>query len=149
MINLFIRQVALAFGVLALPCTAVALDFRSIAEPGAVLYEAPSTKSQKLFILTAGYPVEVIVKIEGWAKVRDQSGQFAWIENSRLSDHHSVMVTMRDVEAKRAPVDNAPVAFTVEPDVYLELIEVSQGWAKVRHADGATGFIKISQLWGL
>jgi SH3-like domain-containing protein len=143
------RKGALALLLLGQSCLALALEFQSVAEPGAVLYDGPSTKSQKLFILTAGYPVEIIVKVEGWVRVRDQSGQFAWIESSRLSDRNTVMVSGRNVEAKKAPNDNAPVVFAVEPDVYLELIEVSAGWANVRHTDGSTGYIKIQHLWGL
>ena len=137
------RKGTLALWLLGQSCLALGLEFRSVAEPGAVLYDGPSTKSQKIFILTAGYPVEIVVKLEGWVKVRDQVGQFAWIESSRLSDRNTVMVSGRDAEAKKAPNDNAPVVFAVETDVYLELIEVSAGWANVRHADGSTGYIKI------
>ena len=41
------------------------------------------------------------------------------------------------------------VVFTAEKNVFLELVELAVGWAKVRHSDGATGFVKVSQLWGL
>lgn len=126
-----------------------ALDFRAIAEPGAVLYDAPAVKARKLFILSAGYPVEVIINTGGWSKVRDQTGQLAWIEDKHFSPRQFVMVKTHGAEARRTPEETAPVVFSAEQDVYLELIEASAGWAKVRHADGATGFIKITQLWGL
>ncbi|MFN0038600.1 MAG: SH3 domain-containing protein [Burkholderiales bacterium] len=135
--------------VLSLPGMVAALEFRSIAEPGAVLFDAPAGKASKLFILSAGYPVEVIVNTGGWSKVRDQTGQLAWIEDKHFSSRHYVMVKKHGAEARRAPEDTAPVVFSAELDVYLELIEASAGWAKVRHADGATGFVKITQLWGL
>ncbi len=128
---------------------AAALDFRSIAAPAAVLYDAPSTKAQKIFILSEGYPVEVIVKLEGWSKVRDDTGDFAWVENSHLSDRHTVMVKAASAEARREPNENTPIVFSVEKGVFLELVDLAVGWAKVRHTDGATGFIKLSQLWGL
>jgi len=126
-----------------------ALEFRSVAEPGAVLYDAPSTKAQKLFLLSQGYPVEVVVKLEGWTKVRDDTGAFAWIENSHLSERHTVMVKVAGAEARQAANDSSLVVFTAEKGVYLELVEQSSGWAKVRHSDGAAGFVKVSQLWGL
>lgn len=128
---------------------AAALDFRSIAAPAAVLYDAPSTKAQKLYILSAGYPVEVIVKVEGWSKVRDDTGEFAWVENSHLSERRTVMAKMAGAEARREANENSPVVFSVDKGVFLELVDVSVGWAKVRHQDGATGFVKISQFWGL
>jgi len=128
---------------------AVALEFRSVSESVAILYDAPSVKAQKLFVLSQGYPVEVVVKVEGWTKVRDDTGEFAWIENARLSDRHTVMVRVQSAEARQAANENSPVVFTAEKNVFLELVDLAVGWAKVRHIGGATGFVKVSQLWGL
>ena len=128
---------------------AAALEFRSVGEPAAILYDAPSVKAQKVFILSRGYPVEVVVTLEGWTKVRDDTGEFAWIENARLSERHTVMVKVVSVEARQSANDSSAVVFTAEKGVFLELTHVAAGWAKVRHSDGLTGFIKVSQLWGL
>jgi len=141
-------SVAVLAGLFA-SANAVALDFKSVSEPAAILYDAPSTKAQKLFVLSQGYPVEVVVKLEGWTKVRDDTGEFAWIENSRLSERHTVMVKVSSAEARQAANESSPVAFTAEKSVFLELVDSAAGWAKVRHNDGVTGFIKVSQLWGL
>lgn len=139
---------AVLAGLLA-SANAAALEFRSVTEPAAILYDAPSTKAQKRFVLSQGYPVEVVVKLEGWTKVRDDTGEFAWIENNRLSERHTVMVKVASAEARQAANEHSPVVFTAEKSVFLELVEMAVGWAKVRHHDGATGFIKVSQLWGL
>jgi SH3-like domain-containing protein len=141
-------SVAVLAGLLA-SANAAALEFKSVAEPAAILYDAPSTKAQKLFVLSQGYPVEVVVKLEGWSKVRDDTGEFAWIENSRLSERHTVMVKVSSAEARQAASESSPVVFTAEKSVFLELIDLATGWAKVRHIDGVTGFIKVSQLWGI
>lgn len=133
----------------AAPAVALALDFRSVADSGAVLYDAPSTKAQKLFVLSRDYPVEVVVKIEGWNKVRDDTGEFAWIESKQLSDKRTVMVRSSSAEARQSPADIAALAFTAEKGVLLEFIGITAGWVKVRHPDGETGFIKVSQLWGV
>lgn len=129
--------------------SAHALDFRSVAEPAAILYDAPSLKAQKLYILSQGYPVEIVVKLEGWSKVRDDTGEFAWVENAHLSDRRTVMVKVAGAEVRQAANENAAVVFTADKSVFLELLELTAGWAKVRHNDGATGFVKISQIWGL
>lgn len=141
-------SVAALAGLLA-SANAAALEFKSVTEPAAILYDAPSTKAQKLFVLSQGYPVEVVVKLEGWTKVRDDTGEFAWIENSRLSERHTVMVKVSSAEARQAANESSPVVFTAEKSVFLELVDLAAGWAKVRHNDGVTGFIKVSQLWGL
>lgn len=141
-------SLAILAGLLA-SANAAALEFRSVIEPAAILYDAPSTKAQKLFVLSQGYPVEVVVKLDAWIKVRDDTGEFAWIEKSRLSERHTVMVKVASAEARQAANENSPVVFTAEKNVFLELVDIAMGWAKVRHVDGATGFVKVSQLWGL
>ena len=94
--------------------SASALDFRSVGEPAAILYDAPSLKAQKLYILSQGYPVEIVVKLEGWSKVRDDTGEFAWVENGHLSDRRTVMVKVAGAEIRQAANENAAIVFTAE-----------------------------------
>lgn len=135
-------------GLLLCSGAAVALEFRSVAE-AAILYDAPSAKAQKLFVLSRDYPVEVVVKVEGWTKVRDDTGEFAWIENRQLSERRTVLVKSSGAEARQSASDAAALVFTAEKGVVLEFLQLAGGWVKVRHPDGAVGFIKVSQLWGV
>ena len=144
-----LRQSALLLALLVSSSAVLALDFRSIADPAAILYDAPSTKAQKLFLLSRDYPVEVVVKVEGWTKVRDDTGEFAWIENRQLSERRTVLVKASGAEARQSPSDAAPLAFTAEKGVVFEFLQHTAGWVKVRHPDGAVGFIKVNQLWGV
>ncbi|HTS54895.1 MAG TPA: SH3 domain-containing protein [Burkholderiales bacterium] len=129
--------------------SALALDYRSVAPPAAILYDAPSLKARKLFILNQGYPVEVFVTLDAWVKVRDASGELAWIEAKNLSVQRVVMVKVPRAEVRRAPDESAPVAFIAEQDILLDVIETADNWAHVRHRDGTTGYIRITQIWGL
>jgi SH3-like domain-containing protein len=142
------RRAVLVLGVL-ISAHALALDFRSVAPPAVVLYDAPSLKARKLFILNQGYPVEVVVTLDAWLKVRDASGELAWIEAKNLSTQRSVMVKVAHAEVRRAPDENAPVVFIAEQDSLLEVIDTADNWAQVKHRDGATGYIRITQVWGL
>ena len=126
-----------------------AADFRSVAENAAVLYDAPSAKAKKLYVVSHGYPVEVVVVVEGWSKVRDASGELTWIESKQLSDKRTVMVRMPLAQVREAADDNAPVAFQAQQNVLLELLEVaSGGWLRVRHRDGQSGYVRVAQVWG-
>jgi SH3-like domain-containing protein len=127
---------------------ALALEFRTVAEPAAVLYDAPSAKSNKLFVVNRGYPLEVIVTMEGWVKVRDASGGLAWIDSKQLTDKRTVMVRVPVAQVRQKPDDNAPVAFQAQQNVLLELVEVTGGWLQVRHRDGGSGYVKAQQVWG-
>ena len=139
-------SVLIAAGMIA---PAAALEFRSVAENAAVLYDAPSAKAKKLYIINHGYPVEIVVMVEGWAKVRDANGDLTWIESKLLTDRRTVVIKVPQAQVRQSADDNAPVVFQAQQNVILDLLEVaSAGWLRVRHRDGQTGFIKVSQIWG-
>lgn len=124
-------------------------NFRTVAENGAILYDAPSRQATPLFVVSKGYPVELIVELDPWVKVRDHTGALSWIEKPLLSEHRSVLVIAPSVEARLRPDEGAPVAFVALQDVTLELLGTAPGgWLRVRHADGADGYVLAAQVWG-
>jgi SH3-like domain-containing protein len=127
---------------------ALALDYRSVGET-AVLYDAPSQKAKPLFAIAAGTPVEAIVTLDAWVKVRDMKGDLAWIERRQLANKRTVQ--LRERAAVRAEAnESATQVFEAEADVLLEFVEPGPaGWVKVRHRDGPQGFVKAAQVWGL
>jgi len=128
---------------------ATASDFRSVGDAPAVAVDAPSARGKKVYVYSAGYPLEVIINLDGWTKVRDASGDFAWVDDKAFGERRSVVVKLSTAEVRQAPDDNAAVLFRAEQNVQFELLEQPvPGWAKVRLRDGQTGFIKTSQLWG-
>jgi SH3-like domain-containing protein len=128
---------------------AAALEFRSVSENAAVLYDAPSAKANKLYIVNNGYPVEVVVAVEGWVKVRDINGDLTWIESKNLTDRRTVMVKVPLAQVRQSADDNAPVVFQAQQNVILDLVEATGGgWLRVKHRDGQAGFVKASQVWG-
>ena len=126
-----------------------AADFRSVQDNAAVLYDAPSRAATPLYVVSRNYPLEVIVNLEACVKVRDQTGALTWIERKSLSDKRTLLVTGTSAEARQRPEENAPVAFAAAQNVVLELVETApNGWLRVRHADGATGYLRAAQVWG-
>lgn len=129
--------------------SAHALDYRSIAAP-AILYDAPSAKSKPLYVINAGTPVESVVPMEGWVKVRDMQGTLAWVESKQLSDKRTVQVRAERAQVLAQANDKAAQVFEAERDVVLDLLEsAGNGWVKVRHRDGQIGYVKTLQVWGL
>jgi SH3-like domain-containing protein len=130
-----------------------AAEFRSTAD-AALLYDAPSVKAKPLYALGRDYPLEVIVTVDGWLKVRDVDGTLAWIENKSVADKRVLMVRAAVADILASPDASAPVVFRAAENVLLELadpasVTATPGWAKVRHRDGQVGFIRIQQVWGL
>jgi SH3-like domain-containing protein len=152
-INRFKLSLALGlvtFASLVFSFSANALEFRSVAPAKAILYDAPSLEASKLYILSASYPVEVIVNLGDWVKVRDQLGGLSWIENKALSSKRTVLVIAK-TDVKLAEDAASALVATVEKDVVLELVSPlnKNGWVKVKHKDGITGYVQASALWGI
>jgi SH3-like domain-containing protein len=153
------RTVACAIAALALaPApwrTAAAAEFRATADAASVLYDAPSTKAKPLFVLGRDTPLEIIVPLQGWVKVRDAGGTIAWIEQKALADRHSVVVRVPVAEILAGPEATAALVFRAENGVLLELAEpptaasATPGWVRVRHRDGQSGFVRLTQIFGL
>ena len=145
----FLALGALTAAITALGGTAAAADFRSVTS-AAILYDAPAVRGKKLYVVPRGMPLEAVVINETWVRVRDKSGELTWIERKFLSEQRTVITTAPSAVVREQASDAARPVITVAQDVVLELAEPpSSGWVKVRHRDGATGFVAIHQVWGL
>jgi SH3-like domain-containing protein len=128
---------------------AAAAEFRSAGDPAVILYDAPSVKARKIYIVNQGYPLEVIVQVEGWIKVRDATGTLAWAESKSLNTTRTVLVRAAAVTVRQKPADDAPSVAEVRRDVLLNVLEpAAGGWIQVRHRDGATGYVRAADVWG-
>ena len=142
---------------LAAPGLACAADYRATAEATTILYDAPSTRARPLFVYGRDVPVETLVTVEGWTKVRDMQGAIGWIASKALAEKRTLVVRAGVAEVRSAADESAPIVFRAEQNVILELAEpaaspsatANPGWVKVRHRDGQTGFVRVSQVFGL
>ncbi len=139
----------LPFLVAGVSLPAWAVDYRTV-DAATVLYDAPSQRGAKLFVIRRDTPVEIVVSLEGWSKVRDAEGGLAWIETKYLANRRSVIVRAAHADILRKAEEGAPLAFSAEKNVSLDYIEtLPGGWVKVRHRDGAEGFVHANQVWGI
>lgn len=135
-------------GLLSAFSSAHAFNFVSVALP-AILYDAPSLKATKLFVATRYLPLEQIVSLDNWVKVRDSSGKLFWIEKRALSGKRFVTVTVPMAAVHENPDANSAVVFHAPQQLGLEWLEnTGNGWLKIRHIDGTTGYIKFTDVWG-
>ncbi|MFY9722265.1 MAG: SH3 domain-containing protein [Azonexus sp.] len=144
------RQAVAAIVLIGAAGSALALDFRSVDVPAAILYDSPSQQGKKLYLIRAQTPVEVILRLEGMAKIRDAEGTLAWIEVRNLGERRTLVVTAPRAEIRQADKPDAPVLAELDKWVVVDFVEpAAPGWAKVRHRDGATGYVRATQVWGL
>ena len=140
---LFVSSIVAGF---SLP--AAAIEYRTV-DAVTVLYDAPSQRGSKLFVIRRHTPVEVVVALDGWSKVRDAEGGLAWIESKHLVERRTVIVRVDVAEIRQKADETSPRAFAAEKNVALEYLEtLPGGWIKVRHRDGQSGYVRANQVWG-
>jgi SH3-like domain-containing protein len=127
-----------------------AADFRAATDAAVVLYDAPSAQAKKMYIVSQGYPLEVVVVLQDWVKVRDANGALTWVEAKKVSAKpRTVMVKIAVAQIRQSADETSPVVFQAQQHVILELTEVTGNWLRVRHRDGVSGFIRVTQVWGV
>jgi SH3-like domain-containing protein len=128
--------------------SAHAFEYVSVATPS-ILYDAPSLKAKKLFVAARYLPLEQIVSLNNWVKVRDSSHHLYWIEKRALSSRRFVTVSLSVAMVRENPDMNSNVVFLAPQQLALEWQEdAGNGWLKIRHIDGTTGYVKTSEVWG-
>ncbi|RCS57066.1 SH3 domain-containing protein [Parvibium lacunae] len=151
-----ILLLGLLHAVLVYPQTAPKLNqWGSVGQP-AILYDAPSKQAKPLFIAPAGMPVEVLLTLNAFVKVRDAEGSVAWLEKPALSTLRTV-VTRQATSLYSAANESASITLSLGSGVWLEWLDSnSEGaWLKVRYrsASGSesgviTGYLKKAAVWG-
>jgi SH3-like domain-containing protein len=126
-----------------------AIDFKSVGDAPAVLYDAPSLRGVKKFVAPRQMPLEVVLTYGEWSKVRDASGDLLWLESKALSSKRTVVVNVANLKVRAAAEDAAAIVFSADKGVLLELsAPAAAGWVKVRHRDGQAGYAKATEVWG-
>ena len=147
-----------AFAVAALPVAALlaaaqpafSADYRGVTVDAAVLYDGPSERAKKRFVVARGTPLEVLSTVTRWVKVRDVDGDVLWILGDDLGDSRHVIVSRALASVRRSPGDVSELLFQAERGVLLELVDDSSppGWLHVRHRDGTSGYVRDSEVFG-
>lgn len=115
-----------------------------------MLYDAPSVRATRVYLVSPGSPLEVISAIEGWSKVREPGGKLGWAEGKAVSTRRTVSVAVATAYVRETESATATPVFEATQGLILELLDTTtSGWARVKHRDGLTGFIRASEVFGL
>lgn len=93
-------------------------------------------------------PVEILVAVEHWRKIKDYQGAIGWVHEKMLWSHREAMIT-GGVRALRVnPVANAAIIARAEPGVIGKLIECQGGWCRIEAGDYG-GWLQRSEIFGV
>jgi SH3-like domain-containing protein len=144
------RLAAVALTALLAPSSLLAAEFREVAVNAAVLYDGPSARAARLFIVPRATPLEVLSTVGDWIKVRDYAGDVLWIARADLAPARHVVVSRALASVRLAPIDVGELLFQAERGVLLRVVDepAPPGWLKVAHRDDAMGFVSVLEVWG-
>lgn len=128
----------------------VVKTFVTIGDKPAIMFDAPSTHTSKIFIINALSPLEVLAKLDKWTKVRDSENVVGWVETAALGDRRHVQVSAMSADIRAMPAATAALVFDAQRAVLLAVtgLATPDGWLPVKHRDGQSGFVRLTQVWG-
>ena len=125
----------------------------SVAGEKVNLRKGPSTQDPIIWELGKGFPLKVIGSKGKWLKVSDFESDVGWVYKNLVSRKpHLVVKTNRNsrvrVNIRSGPGTKYKIVGKAEYGVVFATLERGDGWVKVKHEKGLTGWIKRSLLWG-
>jgi SH3-like domain-containing protein len=140
--------------VLLLVRTAVAAEMVSVVGDDTGLRAGPGTGFEILWKLDAGFPLELISARGDWLQVRDFEGSRGWVRKNTTQKAAFVIVkankgTKGQINVRKEPGQSADIVAHAGYGVVFKVLQRQDGWVKVAHDRGVTGWIDGRLLWGL
>jgi SH3-like domain-containing protein len=120
----------------------------SVAVNKANVRSGPGKNYEVLWSVGKYFPVDIIKTSGDWREIRDYEGDVGWIHHSLLKEIPSVIVKGSLVNVREGPGKDTKVLFQAESGVCFKVEEKKDKWLRVKHADGDTGWIHESLVWG-
>jgi len=96
-----------------------------------------------------GLPVQVVDETADWRRICDPDGGAAWISRAMIDGRRTVMPTGRtQLALRQKPAADAGASAYLRPRAVAELGRCKGDWCEIS-ADGARGWVKSSEVWGL
>jgi SH3-like domain-containing protein len=134
--------------VLSMVAVANAVTLVSVKGESVNMRSGPGENYSVLWELGKGFPLKVIGKKGNWTKVEDFEGDVGWVYGKLLGRKAHLIVKKKRINVRSGPGSSYRLVGKANYGVVFKTIKVEKGWAKVKHENGLTGWIKRSLLWG-
>lgn len=130
-----------------------AIEMLSISGNKVNMRSGPGTKYQIKWQLSEGFPLIILKRSGRWIRVRDFEGTIGWVHRSVTKKSPHMIIKVHKNAKKRINIRSGPgtkyrIVAKAYYGVVFKTILQKNGWVKVQHENGVTGWIKRSLLWG-
>ncbi len=141
--GLFTFALLLSFSTAALAGSSVSVKGDNVnARTG------PSTNKPVYMELVKGYPLKIVKRQGDWVKVVDYENDYGWVHASLVEKGYTVIVNGKvKINMRSAPSSKSRKVAEVYRGTVLTKISEKGKWVKVKHDDGAVGWIYKPLLW--
>ncbi|WP_291993640.1 SH3 domain-containing protein [Candidatus Accumulibacter sp. ACC003] len=109
---------------------------------------APSTRSEVLWELKRGYPLQVLKRQGRWLQVRDFENDRGWVAKALTNRTPHYIVKARVANLRSGPGTRYHVVGKAERYDLLRTRGAKTGWVRVESSNGVTGWVAKRLLWG-
>lgn len=150
-----IRRTALLAVMLLIGVSAAraGAEMISIAGDGINMRSGPGIRYRVLWELNRGFPLQVLKRSGDWFRVQDFEGTIGWIHADVVSTIPHMVVRANKKSHKRINIRSGPgtkhgIIAKAHYGVVFRTMEQKNGWVKISHENGVTGWVDRRLLWG-
>ena len=134
--------------------TAAFAEMVAVKNDNVNMRSGPSTKTDVLWKIGQGFPLQVVKRSGDWIQVKDFEGSVGWVRKDMVSNQSHVVVKAnkgsgKSVNIRSTPSTNGDVVATAIYGVVFKVVSKKNGWVQVQHANGVKGWIRQDLLWGV
>jgi SH3-like domain-containing protein len=134
----------IAFGIHASPAMAERL---SIIVSEANIRSGPGMQYDLLWKVEKYHPIFILEKTGQWYLFRDFEDDRGWVHQSLVGNVPTVITKQNGCNVRAGAGVNEKILFTVEKGIPFKVLERTDSWLHVEHADGDNGWIHSSLVW--
>jgi len=153
MLFIRIKTVLFTFFLIFVCLSSASAEMVSINGNNINMRSGPGKKYKVLWKLGNGFPLKVLKNKGEWKKISDFEGSVGWIHKSVLNKTHHMIVkvhkkTKKQINIRSGPGTKYRIVAKAYYGVVFKTLKQSNGWAKIKHEKGVSGWVKRSLLWG-
>ena len=145
----FLPSLFTALVLLTSNTAATARDMAAVNRNEINMRSGAGTQHEALWVLSRGYPLEVLARKGKWLKVRDFENDRGWVYKpltSARSPHHVVKVQVLNIRSK--PSLRSRVLAKAAHGEILKTLGRKDDWVKVQQDGGPVGWVARRLVWG-
>jgi SH3-like domain-containing protein len=135
---------------LMLVCPAGAATMQSIGKDQVNVREKPSLKSEILFEVSLGYPIQVEKQKKNWVYFTDYKDQAGWVYKPLISKTKTVVILVDKANIRKGPSLKKPVVMKASQGEIYKIFGEKGNWVNLGFymENEKIGWIRDDLVWG-